>query len=160
MSLTQVLTTNLPPFTGNDGATDLSADLARQFACTPVLWQPLVRHLEAERYYVPLFANDRASGWLITWAPGTALEFHDHGDAAGALALVQGSLSERYTDRAVPGPLAHRTLAAGSVTSFGPDHVHEVRNLGSVPAISIHVYTPSLDNMTFYGALDADGEQP
>ncbi len=53
---------------------------------------------------------------------------------------------ERYGRAA----LTTRRLTPGSLTTFDATHVHEVRNEGAVPAISIHVYTPSLDNMTFY----------
>ena len=89
-------------------------------------------------------------GWLITWAPGTKLELHDHGDAAGSLAVVSGTLTEQFRHRRRAEPLATRHLATGSLVSFDADHVHEVANTGFEPAVSIHVYAPSLEGMTFY----------
>jgi predicted metal-dependent enzyme (double-stranded beta helix superfamily) len=144
-----------------DRPIDLSADLALQWACTPALWAPLVHHVEDERWYAPLFANDQANGWIITWAPGTALGLHDHGRAAGTVAVLEGALTEQYTSRRPArrprrvGPLTTRTLRAGSVTSFGRDHIHRLRNEGRRPVVSLHVYTPTLDEMTFYAAPEA-----
>jgi mannose-6-phosphate isomerase-like protein (cupin superfamily) len=160
MSLADVLQPTAHAEPAADHAIELSADLAMQWACTPALWQPLVRHVDGERWYAPLFDNGQASAWIITWAPGTALELHDHGDATGTFVVLQGALTERYTDRdlddwdGVFDTLAHRTLGAGSVTSFGPEHIHELRNEASVPVVSLHVYTPSLADMRFY---DTDG---
>ena len=156
MSLADVLQPTAHAEPAADHAIELSADLAMQWACTPALWQPLVRHVDGARWYAPLFDNGQASAWIITWAPGTTLELHDHGDATGTFVVLQGALTERYTDRdpddrdGALDALAHRTLAAGSVTSFGPEHIHELRNNGSVPVVSLHVYTPSLDGMRFY----------
>jgi hypothetical protein len=33
---------------------------------------------------------------------------------------------------------------------FGCSHVHDIVNLGSTPAISVHVYGPRLTAMTYY----------
>jgi hypothetical protein len=83
---------------------------------------------------------------------------HDHGGAAGALALVDGQLVERHGDRRVPGRLGTRVLDAVTVVGFGADHVHEVRNAGVVPAVSLHVYSPSLETMTFLAPDPRDDE--
>jgi len=40
-----------------------------------------------------------------------------------------------------------RTLARGSVRSFGPSYVHDVRNDFTEPAVSIHAYSPPLTSM-------------
>jgi predicted metal-dependent enzyme (double-stranded beta helix superfamily) len=77
------------------------------------------------------------------------------------VAVVEGRLDETWTTAADvrarrSGALRHRTLGPGSVTTFGPDHVHAVRNLGEVPAVSIHVYAPGLEEMTFFDAPAAE----
>ena len=43
-----------------------------------------------------------------------------------------------------------RTLAAGTGRRFGSRHVHRVVNDGMLPAISLHVYSPTLTSMTRY----------
>jgi hypothetical protein len=140
-----------------DGGVDrlrLTAELAAALACSPDRWAPLVAHVPGERWYGRLFDDPEACAWLITWAPGSGLPLHDHGDASASLVVVGGALSERYTSRddiGRPGArLRSRHLGLGARASFGADHVHEMRNDGTVPAVSIHVYAPRLDNMAFY----------
>ena len=53
------------------------------------------------------------------------------------------------TGRARPVPFARR-LGDGRVRPFGPRHVHQVTNDDLVPAVSVHVYAPSLREMTEY----------
>lgn len=129
---------------------DLTAEVAMRWACAPRRWRDAVQHVPGERWYLRLFEDERVCGWLITWAPGTTLELHDHGGAVGSLAVVEGVLQERFRDRRRVEPFARRELTAGSMVTFTADHVHEVTNTGDVPAVSIHVYAPSLDEMTFY----------
>ena len=43
-----------------------------------------------------------------------------------------------------------RELVAGSLRSFGSRHIHEVTNRGTEPAVSVHVYAPSLVEMHQY----------
>lgn len=140
------------------GEEHLTADLAREWAGDPELWRGLVHDVGEGRWYAPLFANDRVNGWLIIWAPGAALDLHDHGEATGTIAVVEGTLSERFFKRDDAIPLTERDLTTGSITSFGNDHIHEVRNAGTSPAVSIHVYAPSLEGMTFY-ELTGDTER-
>ena len=44
-------------------------------------------------------------------------------------------------------------LTPGRVRHFGPHYVHQVRNIGVEPAVSVHVYTPGLSWMNTY-AID------
>jgi predicted metal-dependent enzyme (double-stranded beta helix superfamily) len=143
---------------GGNGLQDRLQAVARTWATRPAWWAEAVRHRPAERAYTPLAASPELSVWLITWPPGTGLGLHDHGGSAGALAVVGGELTEWYGDvRAFDADapdLRQRRLVTGSVVGFSPVHLHEVRNLGKVPATSIHVYAPRLDTMAFYGAAD------
>jgi hypothetical protein len=155
-----------------------SAELAVALTASSDRWAHLVRHVPGARWYLPLLGSpgvldlDELSGtvppdatvsaWLITWAPGTGLDLHDHGGSAGTLAVVAGELTERHTNISEltadgpasfgPDTLRRRRLGPGTLTTFGPDHVHEVRNDGLEPAVSIHVYAPGLTDMAFYDA--------
>ena len=126
-----------------------AASLATRLGLAPSRWRPLVRHEPGVRRYVPL-PDLGCDAWVITWPPGTGLPRHDHGGAAGAMAVVEGTLVERHARRWAPATIRRRVLDTGSVVAFGPDHIHEVRNDGVVPAVSIHVYAPSLETMHFY----------
>ena len=156
MSIADVLQRAAEPGRSRLDAPASTLDLAAIWACTPALWLPLVDEQPGERVYRRLFPEagrgPAANAWVITWAPGTAIELHDHGDAAAAVAVVRGSLTERYTVRGAAGPLDRRHLPAGSIVSLGADHLHEISNAGPVAAVSLHVYSASLDGMTFYDA--------
>src|SRR5262249_22813398 len=101
------------------------------------------------RRWTKLIDCVEVSAWSIAWAPGAGLSLHDHGDAAAAITVVRGELREGYTDAATVG-FRTRVLRAGSTVELGADHVHEIANVGRRAAVSIHVYAPALDDMTFY----------
>lgn len=130
------------------------ADLARELADSPAIWRPQVRGGCRERWYVPLIEGEDFEAWLIGWPVGEGIELHDHGSSSGAIAVVEGTLLETYLEASdwlrPGGRLRHRRLRAGSLASFGPDHIHDVVNGGARQALSIHVYSPRLASMTFY----------
>src|SRR4051794_15523774 len=105
-----------------------TASLALDLACRPATWWHELEVVPSGRWYTRLLETAEAEAWLITWAPGSSLDLHDHGDVAGSLAVVSGALVERFRDRRRDEPVATRTLHEGSVVSFGPDHAHEVIN--------------------------------
>ena len=118
------------------------AGLAARLAAMPGLWRPLVRHHPAERWYERLLLTDHLEVWLLGWTPGQGTPPHDHGDAAGAMAVAEGALLEEVWGRAtleLSRTAVHRT---GASLAFPPDHVHRVRNVGAVNATSIHAYSP------------------
>jgi quercetin dioxygenase-like cupin family protein len=122
----------------------LASRLAREGS-----WCDLVEHEVGERRFVRLEVEG-AEAWVISWAPGTGLGMHDHGGAAGALLVVQGSLVEQWRTRRSPDRLQVHRLTTGSVVAFDAEHVHEVTNRDATPAVSIHVYAPALERMRFF----------
>ena len=62
-------------------------------------------------------------------------------------ALLMAAASVDLPAVVVPGV---RRLVTGGVRPFGPRHVHHVVNADPVGAVSIHVYAPSLTEMTEY----------
>jgi predicted metal-dependent enzyme (double-stranded beta helix superfamily) len=109
-------------------------------------WLALVRYDPDQRWYHRLAAASDHELWLLSWLPGQETGFHDHGQSAGAFAVVLGALSERAAPRGWIRPGA-RPLAEGSVRSFGPRYVHNVSNPYGQPAVSIHAYSPPLAAM-------------
>jgi predicted metal-dependent enzyme (double-stranded beta helix superfamily) len=127
----------------------------------PENWAELVRFGAGQRWYRRLELADDHELWLLSWLPGQATGFHDHGHAAGAFAVVQGRVREQAVaagprparPRAVatgPGFLRQRTVAAGGVRSFGPQYVHDVTNAFAEPAVTVHAYSPPLTAMRWY----------
>ncbi|MFJ6694141.1 cysteine dioxygenase [Streptomyces sp. NPDC091294] len=133
------------------------AETARRFAGRTALWSPRVRFTAEERFYARLARTPAFEIWLLTWLPGQGTEIHDHGGSSGAFCVVQGELTERtFTTRAAGRPSPWR-LPTESLRAFGPRHIHEVRNDGAAPAVSIHAYSPALATMSYYRQLPGHG---
>jgi predicted metal-dependent enzyme (double-stranded beta helix superfamily) len=129
----------------------IATDLAKQRA----LWEPLVSNDSAARYYVRLARDLEFEAWLLTWLPGQGTDWHDHGGSAGAFVTLQGVLTEQQTEVGYGAPRIipeSRELVADTLRRFGSRHVHQVSNRGVEPAVSLHVYAPSLVEMHQYEA--------
>jgi mannose-6-phosphate isomerase-like protein (cupin superfamily) len=123
---------------------------ARLFASDPNL-RDLVDVTATERTWRRLDATDHLEIWVLAWPVGTGTGWHDHLESSGAFLVVEGILLEESWAGAT---VAARTLAAGDGRSFGRHHAHNVANAGTAPALSVHVYSPSLQGMTRYAVVD------
>jgi hypothetical protein len=126
---------------------------------------PYVQYSEAERWHQRIYRDPRVDVWLISWLPSQGTQLHDHGGSAGAFTVLSGELSEAVhrrrvgsvvdgADRASGALLEHRR-ATGSAVGFGAHYVHDVRNLGEQPAVSVHAYSPPLTSMNYFDLTDA-----
>jgi quercetin dioxygenase-like cupin family protein len=108
---------------------------------------PYVEFDEDVRWHQRIYRDQRVDIWVISWLPTQCTELHDHGGSSGSFTVLSGELSE-----AVPtGPGIHDTVRhSGDSVGFGPHYVHDVRNLSSEPAVSVHAYSPPLTTMNFY----------
>ena len=129
-------------------------EIATRLADQTGLWQPLVKYDPISRYYARLADEPDFEAWLLTWVPGQGTDWHDHGGSAGAFVVVRGTLTERHATvspldppKIEPEP---RELSEGSLRAFGTKHIHQVTNNGWEPAVSVHVYSPALVEMTTY----------
>ena len=138
---------------------ELAAEV-RRLTSSPAEWVARVRLDPEGRWYEQIHMGDTYELWLISWLPGQSTGFHDHGGANGAFGVVWGQLDEHVVTRGAAVSSA-RPVTAGTVRSFGPHYVHDVRNAenaGSV-AVSVHAYSPPLSAMTRYD-LTAGGLVP
>lgn len=126
---------------------DLLDDIAAGLAAAEPLWRSVVVHDLEQRRPVRLLATPVYEVWVIGWTTGQHVELHDHGDAAGAVVVVEGELTERRLDG---GDLRVEVLGPGDALPLPPGHVHRLGNDGVAPATSIHVYSPPLTSMTSY----------
>jgi len=106
-----------------------------------------------ERWHVRLLCDDRVDVWLISWTTDQGAELHDHGGSAGAYTVVTGELSEASWDP-ITGQLVEQGVSAGDAVAFGPSYVHDVRNVRTGTAVSVHAYSPPLTHMNFYDLVD------
>ena len=140
---------------GRDLARRELAELAGALAAQPHLWRHLLPAEDSEdasgRHYVSLHRDAHVDVWLLCWNPVDDTGWHDHDISSGAVAVAQGSLVEH--NLAIGRPSLETEVGAGSVYSFGPDHIH--RLTGQQPgSVSVHAYSPPLWRMGQYSVKD------
>lgn len=125
--------------------------IAREYAEHRERWARLLRYDPDERFVALVHRTDEQEIWLMSWLPGQHTDLHDHGAATGAFTIVSGTLTEHV----LRGGATHE-LVPGQSRVFGPGYVHQVRNDGIDPAVSLHVYRATR-TMNHYGAEAAAG---
>ena len=134
------------PFGSTSLAPRFLRGIAEGLAASP-LWHGLADPTEDGRSAVRVVQTDCYEAWVLGWLPGQSVELHDHGDSAAAFTVVEGSLVEIS---AVRGQLERHVLESGATREVPRGRRHDVLNLGTGPATSIHVYSPALTHMSFY----------
>src|SRR6202167_3559471 len=89
------------------------ADVVRRLAASPAEWLTRVRLNPAGRWYERIQLDDSHEVWVISWLPGQATGFHDHGGSAGAFAVVWGTLVERRMAAVTTGQVVAKPVRAG-----------------------------------------------
>jgi hypothetical protein len=127
--------------------------LVESIARRPELWAEHVAFSDGQRHYVSLYRDAHVDIWVLCWTPQNDTGWHDHDISSGAVAVVQGCLTEH--NLSIGTASLQTAVAAGQAYSFGPDHIHRLsgRDAGSV---SIHAYSPPLWRMGQY-AVSAGG---
>jgi predicted metal-dependent enzyme (double-stranded beta helix superfamily) len=118
------------------------AAVTDRFAAAAERWRPILRHDPDRRWSAPLLRTGGVEVWLLGWSPGQQVPAHDHGGAAGAFTVVDGTLVEECLDLTIWTTGRRTTFRAGSRSCFGPDHVHVLGNHGPQVAASVHAYSP------------------
>jgi hypothetical protein len=112
---------------------------------------PYVDFDPAQRWHQRLYRDRRIDVWLISWLPTQGTELHDHGGSSGAFTVLSGTLTESVV---AGGSRQDRSRPAGESVGFGARYVHDVRNAGTAPAVSVHAYSAPLTSMTYYDLED------
>jgi hypothetical protein len=128
--------------------------LAGSIAANPAALQHHVAFSDDKRHYVSLHRDTHVDVWLLCWTPQNDTGWHDHDISSGAVAVIQGTLTEH--NLAIGTSSIETAIHAGAAYSFGPDHIHRLtgRDPGSV---SVHAYSPPLWRMGQY-TLGAGGQ--
>lgn len=116
---------------------------------TPLLH--MLRFDSRQRWWVRLALTFGVELWLLSWAPGQGTEPHDHGGASGSFSVLLGQLDEDY--RYPSGRVHSAARAVGATVAFGPNRAHQLRNDNTLPAATVHAYSPPLRPMREYHAL-------
>lgn len=120
--------------------------VVRELAAEPDLDQ-LVDLAHPERQSLELRSSADLQVWLLTWPPGAATGWHDHGGSSGAYAVVLGALEESTWELGGPGT---QQVGRGEARAYVGRHLHDVRNVRTTTALTVHAYAPRLDAMTRY----------
>lgn len=129
-------------------------EVAKGIAERPEIWEPLVRVDGERRRFELIYEDDRMDAWVLSWMPGQGTGFHDHDVSSVGLACVQGGVREdwmRYGESEI-----EFQLRPGDTRHGGPGYIHRVQHAIGAPAVTIHVYSPRLDEVGQY-RVDENG---
>ena len=110
-------------------------------------------HFNDERYSRNLLAyGPQFYALVLCWKPGQASPIHDHKGASCGVRVIEGVATEtsfRWQD----GQLVEASVTsmrAGEVCGSFDDDIHEIRNNGTGNLVTLHIYSPYLDNINLY----------
>jgi predicted metal-dependent enzyme (double-stranded beta helix superfamily) len=138
---------------GYDAGTLASDELCRlvaELASRGDLWEPLVVRDAARRRYRLLLEDARLDIWVLSWMPGQATGYHDHGRSNVALTTLQGAVLERQI--CLGRPSSERELVPGVVQPGPAGYIHSVSHGCGTPAVTLHAYSPPLVHVGQYRA--------
>lgn len=93
--------------------------------------------------------NSKANLLVLVWTPGKGSAVHDHANAHCIVKILQGSLRETLYHPPISS--SDDALKVRRVTDFYENDVsymsdtlglHKMANIGEIPAVSLHLYTP------------------
>lgn len=102
--------------------------------------------------------TDRYEVLVFCWCPGQRSTIHDHEGSACGVRVLCGAASETVFERAAGDERvrAVRTqrLRAGQITASFDADIHQIANddPAAVLLVTLHVYSPPLDEMNVYEA--------
>ena len=110
-------------------------------------------HFSDERYSRNLLAyGPQFYALVLCWKPGQASPIHDHKGASCGVRVIAGVATETsYCWQG--GKLVENsvtTMSAGEVCGSFDDDIHEIRNNGDENLVTLHIYSPYLDNINLY----------
>ncbi len=110
-------------------------------------------HFSDERYSRNLLAyGPQFYALVLCWKPGQASPIHDHKGASCGVRVIEGVATETsfgwQGDRLIEKSIT--TMNAGEVCGSFDDDIHEIRNYGDTNLVTLHIYSPHLDNINLY----------
>lgn len=128
-------------------------ELVEGLAEHPAFWEDELVHDPSERQFVLVARTETLEVWAVAWMDGHDTGFHDHDDAAAAIAVIDGSVVDERL--AVGGESISTEHAAGATFVVEAGGIHRVRHTGDRPAVTLHAYSPPLGRMGTYVVGDA-----
>lgn len=117
------------------------AEATRWLAASAQRWRPLLGAASGRTRRTRLAWTAELELWLVEWAPEAVTRAHDHGGAALALTVLDGTLVEDCLDATIWTTCRRTTFRAGATTAFAPGHVHRLATATNAPAVSVHAWS-------------------
>jgi cysteine dioxygenase len=95
-----------------------------------------------------IFLNEHVELVAICWLPDQASSIHDHGKSNCLYLVVDGEMREEMfelNDQGRPRRLQARGFERGAITIAAPHDVHRIMNPGPAHLVTLHIYSPPLD---------------
>lgn len=92
--------------------------------------------------------NSKANLLVLVWTPGKGSAIHDHANAHCIVKVLQGSLRETLYDMPKGEDHDMHVTRVTDLPTNGISYMsdtlglHRMENVGTVPAVSLHLYTP------------------
>jgi predicted metal-dependent enzyme (double-stranded beta helix superfamily) len=137
----------LVPHDGLLTATELE-EIAAAIRRRPAIWEPLVRVDAERRRFELVYEDERMDAWVLSWMPGQGTGFHDHYVSSVGIACARGCVREDCLR--FGGPEVEFRLRPGDTRRGGSGYIHRVQHATGEPAVTIHVYSPRLDEVGQY----------
>jgi hypothetical protein len=97
-----------------------------------------------------MLEDARLDVWVLSWMPGQATGYHDHGSSHVALTALEGVVLERQIR--VGEASIERELAPGVFRQGPAGYIHSVTHRTGAPAVTLHAYSPPLLQVGQYRA--------
>ncbi len=98
--------------------------------------------------------NDHFELVVICWKPGQESAIHDHGVSNCLYLVVSGEMVEdrfRAVPEGDPEPTESCTYQRGDITVAVGAEIHRIANRGAENLVTLHIYSPPLDeNVTMF----------
>jgi predicted metal-dependent enzyme (double-stranded beta helix superfamily) len=125
-------------------------DLVAKIGTRSDLWRPLLVCDRRRRRYRLMFEDPRLDIWVLSWMPGQATGYHDHGISNVALTTLQGVVLERQIR--IGKASIECELLPGFVQPGRAGYIHSVAHRSGAPAVTLHAYSPPLLEVGQYRA--------
>jgi predicted metal-dependent enzyme (double-stranded beta helix superfamily) len=95
-----------------------------------------------------VFMNEHIELVVICWLAKQASSIHDHGRSQCLYLIVEGTMQEEMFELDAAGKprrLRAREFTRGQITIAAPTDVHRICNVGADGLVTLHLYSPPLD---------------
>lgn len=96
-----------------------------------------------------IYLNEHVELVSICWLADQASSIHDHGRSNCLYLVVEGEMREEMfdlNDAGRPRRLRMRNFEPGAITIAAPSDVHRILNPGPSHLVTVHIYSPPLDD--------------